>query len=128
MRPDVAPPPPPPVPWTVHDVWLGVSSFALWILLFVLFKVVVTRFPVTLDPGLVVSLGELLLLIPVWFLALRKYRANWQDLGLRPFARAMVALGCGLMLASFLFNMVYGLFWGDSICRSRLTWYPFFKS
>jgi len=62
--------------------------------------------------GLVISLGELLLLVPVWLLATRKYRVGWDTLGLRSFKWEMLGLGCGLMLLSLAFNLVYGLFLG----------------
>lgn len=60
-----------------------------------------------LDAGLVVVVGTALLLLPVWVIALYKYQATWADLGLRPFKPRAVGLGCGLMLASLLFNMLY---------------------
>jgi membrane protease YdiL (CAAX protease family) len=65
-----------------------------------------------LNLGLAISLGELLLLVPVWILALRKYGAGWDTLGLRGFKTEMLGLGCGLMLLSLAFNLVYGLLLG----------------
>ena len=63
-----------------------------------------------LDPGLLVSLAELALLVPVWWFALRKYRVGWQALGLRGFQGAMIGLGCGLMVLAFMFNFAYSTF------------------
>jgi len=99
-----------PVPWTTRDVWLGLVSFGLWLLLVLVFRVVIEYFSLSLDLGLLVTLGELLLLVPVWWLTVRKYRIGWDSLGLRSFRGAMVGLGCGLMILSFAFNFVYSLF------------------
>jgi hypothetical protein len=64
---------------------------------------------VSVDPGLWIGLGELVFLLPVWWLTVRKYRVNWRVLGLRGFQVAMVGLGCGLLVFSFVFNFFYGL-------------------
>jgi hypothetical protein len=59
------------------------------------------------DLGLFTGLGELLLLVPVWWLTVRKYGVGWQTLGLRGFQGGTLALGCGLMILSYLFNVLY---------------------
>lgn len=101
---------PDPVPWTARDVWLGVVFLALW-LVFLLSSVFwLPSLTLELDPGLLVSLAELALLVPVWWFALRKYRVGWQALGLRGFQGAMIGLGCGLMVLSFMFNFAYSTF------------------
>ena len=102
----------PPVPWSTRDVWLGLAVFGLLVAAAVPFALLAQSRPSDLDSGLVVSLGELLLLIPAWLLAVRKYKVGWDALGLRSFKWEMLGLGCGLMLLSLSFNLVFGLFLG----------------
>jgi membrane protease YdiL (CAAX protease family) len=96
-----------PVPWTPLDVAWALVFFVGWISVVVLISEIsrLTSFPI--DPSVVVVLGTALLLVPVWFLSIRKYNTSWVDLGLRPFKPAAVGIGCGLMLASLLFNMAF---------------------
>ncbi len=100
----------PPVPWTSRDVWWGIASFGAWFALVLLFRLVIDYFSLNMDLGLLVTLGELLLLVPLWWLTGRKYGVGWKSLGLRNFKGVMVGLGCGLMLLSFAFNFAYSLF------------------
>ena len=116
-----------PVPWTPRDVWLGVGSFALWVVLFGALRLLVDYFSLTFDAGLLVSLGELLLLLPVWWLAVHKYGVAWSALGLRPFATAMVGTGCRLMFGSFLFNFVYGSLLAFFGLRMQVDLVPIFQ-
>ncbi len=102
----------PPVPWSTRDVWLGLAIFGLLVAAVVPFAFLAQSRSLDLNSGLVVSLGELLLLVPVWLLAVRKYRVGWDALGLRSFKWEMLGLGCGLMLLSLAFNLVFGLFLG----------------
>jgi len=99
-----------PVPWTTRDVWLGVVFLALWLVILLTSVFWLPSLTLELDPGLLVSLAELALLVPVWWFALRKYRVGWQALGLRGFQGAMIGLGCGLMVLSFMFNFAYSTF------------------
>ncbi|MGD8624266.1 MAG: CPBP family intramembrane metalloprotease [Anaerolineae bacterium] len=99
--------PAPPVPWTSRDVWLGVGGLVLWLLLALGLVLLASFFAPDMNVGLLISLLELALLLPVWWLALRKYGARWQDLGLRGFRGVALGMGCGLMFLSFLFNGLY---------------------
>jgi membrane protease YdiL (CAAX protease family) len=101
---------PDPVPWTTRDVWLGVVFLVLWLVILLTSVFWLPPLTLELDPGLLVSLAELALLVPVWWFALRKYRVGWQALGLRGFQGAMIGLGCGLMVLSFMFNFAYSTF------------------
>ena len=101
---------PDPVPWNTRDVWLGVMFLALWQVILLTSVFWLPSLTLELDPGLLVSLAELALLVPVWWFALCKYRVGWQDLGLRGFQGAMIGLGCGLMVLSFMFNSAYSTF------------------
>ena len=71
------------VPWTTRDVWLGVIALVLWLVTSVVVSVVVDLLSLNVDVGFMVSLAEFLLLVPVWWLAVRKYKAGWNTLGLR---------------------------------------------
>ena len=103
-------PQPHSVPWTTRDVWLGLAALVLWLVISVVASVVVSLLSLEVDVGLMVSLAELLLLVPVWWFTVRKYKVGWKALGLRSFRGSMVGLGCGLMILSFGFNLFYSLF------------------
>jgi len=102
----------PPVQWSTRDVWLGLAIFGLLVAAAIPFAFLARSRSSELNFGLVVSLGELLLLVPVWLLTVRKYGVGWDTLGLRSFKWEMLGLGCGLMLLSLAFNLVFGLFLG----------------
>ena len=102
----------PSVPWSPRDVWLGLAIFGLLMVAIIPLALLARSRSLELNQGLAISLGELLLLVPVWTLALRKYGAGWDTLGLRGFKTEMLGLGCGLMLLSLAFNLVYSLFLG----------------
>ncbi len=93
------------VPWTNRDVWLGVvAMFVLMLLL----AVGVFLVP-DIEVGLLLTVGELILLLPIWWLAVRKYDSSWAKLGLRGFGPESIGVGCGLMILSWLFNLAYSL-------------------
>ncbi len=98
------------MPWTARDVWLGIVILGLLLVVALAFALLARFLSLELDLGLMVSLGEGLLLGPALWLTLRKYKVGWDTLGLRGFRREMLGLGCGLMLFSFGFNFLYGLF------------------
>lgn len=115
-----------PVPWTTRDVWLGLVIFGLLLAIAIAVSVLVRSLSWKLDLGLMVSLAELLLLGPVWWLAVRKYRVGWETLGLRGFKGEMIGLGCGLMLLSFIFNFFYGLILALFGLRAQVDLVPIF--
>ncbi len=97
------------VPWTARDAWWGAGSMVLWLVLAGAIIFLTQFLSLELNPGLAITALELLLLVPVWWLAMRKYQVGWRDLGLRGFGGTALGLGCGLMLLSYLFNLVYSL-------------------
>jgi membrane protease YdiL (CAAX protease family) len=101
-----------PVPWSARDVWLGLAVFGLLVIVAIPLAALARSRSLEMNVGLVISLGELLLLVPVWLLALRKYRVGWDVLGLRKFKKETIILGCSMMLLSLAFNFLYGLFLG----------------
>jgi membrane protease YdiL (CAAX protease family) len=92
----------PTVPWGARDVWLGLAVLGLSAAAIVPLAILGLSRSLELNPGLAISLGELILLVPVWLLAIRKYGVGWDAFG----------LGCGMVLLSLVFNLVYGLFLG----------------
>jgi membrane protease YdiL (CAAX protease family) len=101
-----------PVPWTPRDVWLGLAILGLLIAAAIPLALVAQSDSLDLNFGLAISLGELVLLVPVWLLAVRKYGVGRDALGLRSFKWEMIGLGFGLMFLSIAFNFVFGLFLG----------------
>jgi membrane protease YdiL (CAAX protease family) len=99
----------PTVPWSLRDTWLGLAFLPLW---FVLAAVVIgfsDLLPVAVDAGVLINLGEALLLIPVWWFATRKHGAGREALGLRPYKRSILNLGFALLALFYLFNFAYSL-------------------
>jgi membrane protease YdiL (CAAX protease family) len=97
------------IPWTVRDVWMGVLVLGPWWVVFITGAILLQSLDLNVNPGLVIALGELLMLLPVWWLGVRKYRVGWGALGLRAFRGQALGVGCGLMLISFLFNAFYSV-------------------
>ena len=114
-----------PVPWKVRDVWLGVASLVLWFGVAILLQLVAIRLKI--DLGVLVSLSEVLLLVPVAVLALVKYRAGWSALGLRRFKTGVVGIGCGLMILFYGINLAYSLFLGLFNLRVQTDIVPVFR-
>ena len=72
----------PPVPWTPRDVWRSVAYVAL---VYSLAVVLVGRLPQLHQyPGTVLLGLELLLVVPVGYVAFWKYHGGWETLGFRP--------------------------------------------
>ena len=94
-------------PWTARDVLWALVISVLWIVGIGILGVVAQHIGLPIDPTVIIVVGTLLLLVPVWYFTFYKYGASWADLGLRSFRLDAVGVGCGLMLISFLFNLVY---------------------
>ncbi|MBN1221548.1 MAG: CPBP family intramembrane metalloprotease [Anaerolineae bacterium] len=101
------PPSIPSVPWTPRDVTWGLVVFVLWVLFLLVASLLGEQLALPVDVGLVVIFGEAVLLVPVWYFTVYKYRAGWRNLGLQGFHLAAVGVGCGLMILSFVFNAMY---------------------
>lgn len=97
------------MPWTTKDVWIGLALFLVWLLVSIGFGLVREIFAWKFDLGLFLVLWELVLIIPAWWLTIRKYKLSWDSLGIRKFDLATIAIGCGLMVFSFVFNFLYNL-------------------
>ena len=114
------------VPWTTRDVWIGVSLLVLWIIGSAAASYLIRAYSVDLDPGLYVGIAELALLVPVWWLALRKYRIGWDALGFRRFDAGTLAVGCGLMIILLIFNATYSAFLAVFDLRAQVDLVPIF--
>ncbi len=104
--------PPPAVPWTPRDVSWGLVAFAVWIVIFLILGLIGEYFELGVDPSITVIFGTSLLLIPAWYFTVYKYKVSWAALGLGSFKITDIGVGCGLMTASLLFNLVYASFLG----------------
>jgi uncharacterized protein len=110
------------VPWDARDAWLGAG-----LLFFVMLGLLVfLYFLPNLDMSLILAGSELALLVPVWWLAVRKYGASWRTLGLRKFTPVALGIGCGLMILSWGFNLVYSLFLALFNARAQPDFSPIF--
>jgi membrane protease YdiL (CAAX protease family) len=98
------------VPWSAYEAWLGVALLGLGTVAFLALQVLLYFLEISPNSGLLIGLMELMLLAPVWWLALHRHRVGWEMLGLRGFEAGAVGLGCGLMIASFGFNFFYASF------------------
>ncbi len=110
------------IPWSARDTWIGAG-----LLFFVMLGLIVgIYFLPKLDMSLILVGSELLLMLPVWWLAVRKYGASWRMLGLRKFTPVALGLGCGLMILSWGFNLVYSLFLALFDVRAQPDFAPIF--
>ncbi|MDH3944561.1 MAG: hypothetical protein OEV06_10755, partial [Anaerolineae bacterium] len=69
-------PPEPRVPWGVRQAWWGVGALALWLGLAIGLGVLAVIYEFELSFSLVLAFGELSLLLPVWWLVLRKHESG----------------------------------------------------
>jgi membrane protease YdiL (CAAX protease family) len=114
------------VPWSVRDVWIGVIALALWVIGVYVATFLLRTYSVGLNPGLFIGVTELALLVPLWWLAVRKYGVGWDTLGFRRFDAGTLGMGCGLMLVSLLFNAVYSAFLAVFGLRAQVDLVPIF--
>lgn len=99
----------PAVPWTLRDIWIGLGMLALWLAVSLGSMLLLGQLGIKINTGLLVAFWEAALLVPTWWLTVRKYKVRWAALGIRRFAWPMLALGIGLLLAVYLFNVLYGV-------------------
>jgi CAAX protease family protein len=92
------------VPWSVADTWLGLFIFVLVIIGQLVIAIVWHGAHSLQSVGLVVA--ELLYLVPVIYILARR-KVPWKTLGFRAFNKDKLALGCGLLVAAYLFIVAY---------------------
>ncbi|KAA3646439.1 MAG: CPBP family intramembrane metalloprotease [Chloroflexi bacterium] len=96
------------VPWSLRETWFGVFFLFLFIGLAVVALAVIGQLGIALDIGLVLNLGELLFLLPIFWLII-KYNIGLDVFGLRRFNLRVLNLGFGLMVLVYLVTVAYGL-------------------
>ncbi len=105
--PDSAPPSlPQPATWTANDSWLGLGILLILLAAYFLF---IAQFDGSQTLNLfIVATFEFILLIPIAIIfAIRK--VAWVELGLRRFDRNALALGCGLLAATYILVIINNL-------------------
>lgn len=100
------------VPWSVREVWLGVLAAAVltgvaWLIVY-LVTVSLPRIDLDIWVALIPILLELLLLVPVWWYAVRKRDNPSKALGFVGFRPLILAIGVGLLFGYSLFGGLYG--------------------
>ena len=99
------------VPWTASDVWLGFAFFiALSIVIFGMLILLAPNFSVDLSLALMITVGELPLLIPVWWFVLRRHGYDWYTLGFRKFKWIILAIALALLFAFYIFSAFWASF------------------
>ena len=99
----------PTVPWTMKDIWIGLALLLAWLLVSIGFGFAREIFSWEFDLGLFLVLWELVLIFPAWWLAIKRYNLGWDALGIKKFDLTSLAIGCGLMIFTYLFNLFYNL-------------------
>ncbi len=99
------------VPWTVRDVWLGVLGVAVilgtvWALTYEL-RGFWLKPDLDLWVPLFPTLAKLLFLVPVWWIAMRKYHASLRTLGFAEYSYAWIAIGLVFLCLFYMFLIVY---------------------
>ncbi len=80
----------------------------------------------SVDLGLLVSLGELVMVVPVAVFALWKRRAGWGALGFRRFDVRVLGPAIGLLALAYVFNVAYGLALAQFHLQTQIDLAPIF--
>lgn len=100
------PPPPKPATWTLADTWLGL---ALLLLIMLGFTFVISQLKASRSTSIIVmTTFEFLLLIPIAIIFFWR-KVSWIELGLRKFDRNSLAIGCGLLVATYFIVIINNL-------------------
>ena len=116
------------VPWTARDVWQGLIIVVLALIIFIPLLYSFRDQLQSVDVGSIVSVTELILLVPVWLLAVHKYGAGPGDLGFRRFKSADLAIGCVLIIFSYSVDFCYALILAPFNLRIQADWSPLLGS
>ena len=110
------------VPWSSREAWWGALALILWIVVVYAVSYLIERNAIAVDPGLFTAITEAGLLVPVWWLVIRRYRVGWNTLGLCSFGVGTLGVGCGLMIMSLLFNAAWASFLAIFDLRAQIDW------
>jgi len=100
------------VPWTGRDAWWGMGmGLLVWaaIIFGTIFVALVFDVDESIFLSLLLGLGEIFLLIPIWWFTVRKYRVSWGSLGFRSFRGSAIGIGCGMLFVAYIFTVIYAL-------------------
>ena len=114
------------VPWSSREAWWGAIALVLWIATVYAVSYLIERNAIVVDPGLFTAITEAGLLVPVWWLVMRRYGVGWDALGLRPFGAGSLGIGCGLMIMSLLFNVAWASILAIFDLRAQVDLVPIF--
>ena len=114
------------VPWSSREAWWGAIALVLWIVTVYAVSYLIERNAIAVDPGLFTAITEAGLLVPVWWLVMRRYGVRWDALGLRPFGAGSLGVGCGLMIMSLLFNAAWASLLAIFELRAQVDLVPIF--
>ena len=103
---DAAPVPDYSVPWTILDTWIAVGLLVVLNIGFLVFAAIFRWEDLFQNAGIV--LAEMLYLVPV-ILILAWRRASWKRLGFSKFDSLTMGLGCGLLVAGYIFILLHNL-------------------
>ena len=95
------------VPWSQRDVWFGVGSLILYIGIVMGAAALVGKLDIPMDIGFFIMFAELLLMVPVWFFTIHKYKISWREVGFRKFSPVYLLVGIVLMFAYMIFNGIF---------------------
>lgn len=93
-----------PLPWSLRDSWLGLG-LALPAVLLGTLAVELIR-DVRIKDAVALTAYELALVLPV-IIILMSRKADWKSLGFRPFTVDNLAMGCGLLLATYMAIIIH---------------------
>jgi membrane protease YdiL (CAAX protease family) len=97
------------VPWGPRDVWFGLALLGLWLVLSLAAALAAGLLHLGWDISLLITFLEALLLLPVWWLTVRKYKVGLGDLGLRRFRPVMLLYAVGLLVVAYTINLIYAV-------------------
>ena len=114
------------VPWSSREAWWGAIALILWIVAVYAVSYLIDRNAIAVDLGLFTAITEAGLLVPVWWLVIRRYGVGWDALGLRLFDAGTLGVGCGLMIMSLLFNAAWASLLAIFDLRAQIDMVPIF--
>ena len=101
-----------PVPWTPRDVWIGVVCLALLqsvaVGVFLLLRLTRQGEVLLINEVLLLSL-ELLLVVPVGYVAFWKYHVGWETVGFRTCPYEAIRWGGRALLWFYTWSVIYSL-------------------
>ncbi|MDD5094546.1 MAG: CPBP family glutamic-type intramembrane protease [Dehalococcoidia bacterium] len=101
------------VPWSNGDAWWGLGmGIALTIIIPLVIAIAFVGFSEDNEINgtflsIVLPIGTLLWLVPVWWFAMHQRKATLPDIGFRRFEGSTLGIGCGMLFACYILMAVY---------------------